>query len=157
MPLTIDSHAVLRAVADHPEAFPAIQPDLDEIARKMVAKQIKAKSMDAELFRGLCCATGDANLSTILDGLAGNELTALVKKIDPYSAHARSGGDIQDVRRHVTELANGRVQPSRKAEKVVKAAAPKPPAKRPESKIGSVLGSKVHSGKAQGSRAKKSA
>ena len=145
MALTIDSHAVLRALADHPEAFPAIQTDLGDLAGKLLIKQIK-KTTDAALFAKLYGVTGATTMSTVLDGFSANDLSALVKKIDPHGSYAGPSSDLKAVRSHIAELATGRVQPAAKAEKPLKA--PKAPkvAKAAPPKIGGILASKVHSG-----------
>ena len=72
---------------------------------------------------------------------------------------AKAIGDEAAMRRHLVDLAGGRVEPSARAAKVEKAikaplaAASGSAASRP--KIGGVLQSKVHSGAARPSRAKK--
>ena len=154
MALSIDSHAVLRAIADNPDAFPAVQTDLDGLARKMLGKQLKAKSTDAVLFKKIYDLTGETNMSSILDNYAANDLVALLRKIDPHCPHAKTGGNPKDARSHIADLAAERVQPSAKPERVIKARTPKAP--KPERpKIGGVLESKVHSGKTRTSRTKK--
>lgn len=155
MALSIDSGAVLRAITENPNAFPAVQADLDEFARKMLGKQIKAKTTDAALFKEIYRVTGATNMSTVLDGYAANELAALIKKIDPYSPYAKSGGDLQEARAHIAAVATGSKPFSAKPEKAQKVPTPKPPKREPLPKIGGVLESKVHSGKSRPSRSKR--
>ena len=155
MALTIDSRAVFRAIAEHPEAFPAIQADMDEIARKLLGKQLKAKATDVALLRIVHKCVGDANMSTMLDGFAATELSGLAKKIDPHGPHVGATSDPRGVRSHIVDLATGRVMPSPKPEKTVKATTPKARKATPP-KIGGILESKVHGGvKAKASRSKK--
>ncbi len=146
MALIIDSHAVLRALADHPEAFPAVGPDLDELARKLLGKQLKSKTTDAILFKEIYSAVGASTISTILDGFQANDLTGLVKKIDPHSAHAKAATDLGAVRSHIAGLANGSIQASVKPEKGAKPQKATKTAKDAAPKIGGILESKVHSG-----------
>lgn len=155
MALTIDSKTVLRAITDHPDTFPAVQVDLDEIARKMLSKQLKAKSTNRDLFQKIYNLAGEKNIATILDACSSNELMALLKKIDPYSPLVKGVGDIAQVRTHFADVATGRVQTSVKAEKVVKTSTKKISPRVEQPKIGTVLESKVHSGKPRAGRIKK--
>jgi hypothetical protein len=158
MGLSINSHAVLRSFAEYPDIFPAIQPDLAELARKLLLKQLKAKSTDAALLRKLFEVTGADTLSTIFDGMMDSEIITLIKKVDPYSAYGKAGSEPGGARSHVIDLAAGRVGPSIKPAKVAapkKLTSPKAPSsKAPSSKIGDILGSKVHSGATRKSGAK---
>lgn len=157
MALTIDSAVVLRAMADHPDAFPALKADLDETARKLLVKQLKAKMTDASLLHRLFAVTSRDTMLTILDGFSANDLVGLVKKIDPHGPFAKAGCDLHAARVHVAGIGEGRLQPSTEPEKPVKAPrkAPKAAAAPETSKIGVILDSKVHSGKPRVSRAKK--
>ena len=149
MALGIDGLALLRAIADHPDSFPAIKPDLAEFARKALVKQIKDKATTLDLFRQITVAAGESTLTIVLDGFAGGEIAGLAKKIDPHGPHAKAGGDEAAARAHLVEIAKGRLQPAEKAakpEKVSKAKPDKSAGKAPRSKIGTVLESKVHSG-----------
>ncbi len=156
MALSIDSHAVLRAIADHPDAFPAIQPDLDDLARKMLGKQLKAKSTDAALLAKIYRITGESNFSKFLDSYQANDLAALVKKIDPFSPHAKAGGELKEARAHIIDIAGERKLAADKPEKPVKAKATKSAPKAEPPKTGGVLESKVHSGKKPSPRSRKS-
>ena len=72
MALSIDSRAVFHAIADHPDAFPAVQTDIDEFARKVLIKQIKHKGTDLEVGKALRAAIGEKTFSTVLDALSAN-------------------------------------------------------------------------------------
>ena len=155
MALGLDGSALLRAIADHPDAFPAIKPDIVEFARKALVKQIKDKATTLDLFRRIAAASGEGTLTIVLDGFSGSEIAGLAKKVDPHGAHAKAKGDEAAARAHLLEIAKGRAQPAEKAAKPEKAPklekAPSPkadksPARTPASKIGTVLESKVHSG-----------
>jgi hypothetical protein len=146
MALTIDSHQVLRLLADHPEAFPAIQADLGDLVGKLLIKQIK-KTPDLALFVEIYGITGAATMSTILDGFSTNDLSALLKKIDPYFSLAQPSSDLKAVRAHITNLATARATPAAKPEKAPKNAKAPKAVKAAPPKIGGLLESKVHSGR----------
>lgn len=154
MGLSINSHAVLRSFAEYPEIYPAIQPDLAELARKLLLKQLKAKSTDAVLLRKLFEVTGADTLATIFDSMTEKELTGLIKRIDPHSPYGKAGGESRAVRAHIDALAAGRVELSTKPVKVTAPKKSKALTKEPVSKIGEILGSKVHSGATRKSRKK---
>lgn len=150
MALTIDSAEVLRAFADHPDAFPAIRADIGEFARKLLLKQVKAKTTDLAGLRLMQRFAGETNLKTILDELSVTELAGLIKRIDPHSPLAKKADDAVAARRHVIALGAGAVEPAAMPEKVAK---PKPRPRKTTtpaastSKIGVLLESEVHSGR----------
>ena len=144
MALSIDSRAVLRAIADHLDAFPAIQGDLDEFARKALIKQIKHKETGLPLARTIRGATGDKTIATILDGLTPNEMGAILKKFDPDSPLLKAA-DVKSTRVAIDDLLSGRAEPSPKAAKVT-ATRKTPTPRKPKPKIGDLLESKVHAG-----------
>jgi hypothetical protein len=152
MALSINSHAVLRSFAEHPELFPAIQPDLAEITRKLLLKQLKAKVTDAILLKKLFEVTGGDALPIIFDSMSESEIAGLIKKIDPHSPFAKVGDDPIAARAHIDTLASGRAEPSTKPVKAPATKKPRATAKAPTSKIGEILGSKVHSGTARKAR-----
>ena len=157
MPAGLDSGAVLRALADHPDAFPALRADVAEFARKAMVKQLKDKALTLDGLRRLARAGSEEAVATVFDDWSAAELAGLAKKVDVHGAKAI--GDEAAMRRHLVDLAGGRVEPSARAAKVEKAikappsAASSSAASKP--KIGGVLQSKVHSGAARPSRAKK--
>ena len=155
MALKLDSNAVLRAIADNPDAFPALGKDVDAFAQKVLSKQIKDKSVDLALAKHIRHATGESAMATILDGLAPNEVIAILKKLDPHNPIAASN-DPRAIRAIVDDLLAGHAAPMAKQEKPVKLAAPKKPSVKapPKPKIGDVMDSKVHAGTAKRSRAK---
>ena len=149
MALGIDGFALLRAIADHPDAFPTIKAEVAEFARKALVKQVKDKATTLDIFRRITAASGEEALSIVLDGFTGAEIVGLGKKIDPHGAYAKAKGDEAAARAHLLEIAKGRLQPAEKAakpEKAPKAKSEKVPSRPPASKIGTVLESKVHSG-----------
>ena len=147
MALGIDGSALLRAMANHPDAFPAIKAEIVEFARKALVKQIKDKATTLDVFRRITAASGGDTLTIVLDGFTGSEIAGLAKKIDPHGPYAKAIGDEAAARAHVLELAKGRAQPAEKAAKPEKVSKPpRAPAKVPPSKIGTVLESKVHGG-----------
>ncbi len=150
MALGIDGSALLRAIADHPDAFPAIKADVAEFARKALIKQIKDKATTLDLYRRITAASGEHALTIVLDSFTGIEIAGLAKKIDPHGPHAKAKGDEATARAHVLDIAKGRAQPADKTVKPEKAPKAKPErtAAKAPSKIGTVLESKVHSGAA---------
>ncbi len=151
----LDAGAVLRALANHPDAFPAVRADASDFARKAMVKQLKDKAITAELLRRICEASCEEVLAAVLDDWAPTDVRALVKKADPLSAYARTGSDEAGARRHVIELATGRAEMAEATQKAEKPAKVKKTPALPQSKIGSVLQSKVHSGAKRPTRAKK--
>ena len=148
MALSIDSQTVLRTFADHPQLYPAIQGDLADFARKALVKQLKSKSTTAALLRQIHDAVSFETLAVVIDGMSAAEIVALAKKVDLYSDHAKSGSDTHAARAHLHAIAAGRAEPAVKPEKATTAKTPKART-TPPSKIGAVLGSKVHSGAAR--------
>lgn len=159
MGLSIDSHAVLRAIADHPNAFSAVRGEIDEFARKILAKQIKHKTTDLGCARLIQSSTGAGAFATILDGFAPNETAALLKKLDPNNGLVKDG-DLLSMRAAIDALIDARAEPTQKAEKPPKTSGKKMTPKVPgKPKIGDILESKVHAGDAspKKTRAKKTA
>lgn len=160
MPAGLDSAAVLRALADHPDAFPALRGDVAEFARKAMVKQLKDKALTLDGLRRLARACGEEAVATVLDGWETPELIGLAKKADGHGPHAKAT-DAAATRRHLLDLAAGRSEASARPEKPAKPTkepkAPKPikEPKEPASKIGGVLQSKVHSGAGRATRARK--
>ena len=146
MGLSIDSRVVLRAIADHPDAFPAVRGEIDEFARKILAKQIKHKTTDLKVARLIQRSTGAEALTTILDGFATNEIGALLKKLDPNNGLVRDGEPLP-MRAALEALFGGQAEPTEKAERPPKAPGKKVTSKAPpKPKIGDLLESKVHAG-----------
>ena len=95
-------------------------------------------------------------LLAVLDNWEATELTGLARKADPHGPHAKTGGDAALARRHLLDLAAGRGAPGARTEKVKTPSKAPLRAKEPKSTIGAVQQSKVHSGAARPSRARKS-
>ena len=89
MSLSIDAATVLRAFADHSGAFPAIQADIGEFARKALIKQIKHKTFSLPVATKTRECLGEKTLRTAIDGLSPSEATALLKKLDPHNPLAK--------------------------------------------------------------------
>ncbi len=153
MPLAIDTGTVLRAMADHADAFPAVQGEIAEFARKALIKQVKAKDLGLGALRALCAAIHEANFRMFLDDLQPGDLNGVAKRLDPHNAVLKSGSD-QDIRNSLVALASGNAEPQPATEKPVKTMRSKP-ADPNASKMGEVLGSKVHSGRAKGAKSGK--
>lgn len=148
MGLNIDSQAVLRAIADHPDTFSAVRGDIDEFARKILAKQIKHKTTDLGGARLIQDSVGMEALATILDGFAANETSALLKKLDPHNGLVKDSNPLP-MRAAIDALIQGRAEPTQKQAKTPKTPAKRPTPKAPaKPKIGDILESKVHAGDA---------
>ena len=145
MGLSIDSLSILRAVADHPNAFPGVRGEIDEFARKILAKQIKHKTTDLGVARLIQNSTGAGAFATILDGFAANETSAFLKKLDSNNGLVRDG-DALSMRAAINALIEGRAETTQKAEKVPKTTGKKTPKAPVKPKIGDILESKVHAG-----------
>lgn len=146
MALSINSRAVLRSFAEHPDIFADIQSDLDELSRKLLVKQVKVKSMDATQLQKLFRVVSAETLEIIFDSMSDKEIVGLIKKVDPNSSHVKATDDFRPARAHIVEVAAGRAELSAKSVKTATPKKSKAPPKEPVSKIGEVLGSKVHSG-----------
>lgn len=151
MPLAIDTGTVLRAMADHADAFPAVKADMAEFARKALAKQVKAKDLKLDLARTLCAALGEPTFRMFLDDLKPSDLLSVAKRLDPHHAVLKEGTD-QDVRNLVVDLATGTVSPRPAAEKPPRGGRTRTP-QPTTNKVGKLLESKVHSGRARGAKA----
>ena len=81
MALEIDGLAVLCAIAEAPEAFPAIRSDVTKAAHALVTKQLKAKTLDLAGLRAVREALGPQPLALIVDGLKDAEVKALVTRL----------------------------------------------------------------------------
>lgn len=117
MALEIDGLAVLCAIAEAPEAFPAIRSDVTKAAHALVTKQLKAKSLDLPGLRAVREALGPQPLALIVDGLKDAEVKALATRLDKHHPELKDGPAVLH-RRHLMALA-GTLAP-------VAAPAPKP-------------------------------
>ncbi|TGE02449.1 hypothetical protein [Methylobacterium nonmethylotrophicum] len=104
MALEIDGLAVLCAIAEAPEAFPAIRGDVTKAAHALVTKQLKAKSLDLAGLRAVRNALGPQPLALIVDGLKDAEVKALVTRLDKHHPDLKDGPALAH-RRHLMALA----------------------------------------------------
>ncbi|WP_279358545.1 hypothetical protein [Methylobacterium indicum] len=122
MALEIDGLAVLCAIAEAPEAFPAIRSDVTKAAHALVTKQLKAKTLDLPGLRAVREALGPQPLALIVDGLKDAEVKALATRLDKHHPDLKDAPAVTH-RRHLMALA-GTLAP-------VSAPAVKPKAKAP--------------------------
>ncbi|BCM85854.1 hypothetical protein [Methylobacterium indicum] len=122
MALEIDGLAVLCAIAEAPEAFPAIRSDVTKAAHALVTKQLKAKTLDLPGLRAVREALGPQPLALIVDGLKDAEVKALATRLDKHHPDLKDAPAVTH-RRHLMALA-GTLAP-------VSAPAAKPKAKAP--------------------------
>lgn len=104
MALEIDGLAVLCAIAEAPEAFPAIRSDVTKAAHALVTKQLKAKTLDLAGLRAVREALGPQPLALIVDGLKDAEVKALVTRLDKHHPDLKDGPAVLH-RRHLMALA----------------------------------------------------
>ncbi|AWN47312.1 hypothetical protein DK419_14130 [Methylobacterium terrae] len=104
MALEIDGLAVLCAIAEAPEAFPAIRSDVTKAAHALVTKQLKAKTLDLAGLRAVREALGPQPLALIVDGLKDAEVKALVTRLDKHHPDLKDGPAVIH-RRHLMALA----------------------------------------------------
>ncbi|AWB23030.1 hypothetical protein DA075_20725 [Methylobacterium currus] len=104
MALEIDGLAVLCAIAEAPEAFPAIRSDVTKAAHALVTKQLKAKTLDLAGLRAVREALGPQPLALIVDGLKDAEVKALVTRLDKHHPDLKDGPAVTH-RRHLMALA----------------------------------------------------
>ncbi len=104
MALEIDGLAVLCAIAEAPEAFPAIRSDVTKAAHALVTKQLKAKTLDLAGLRAVREALGPQPLALIVDGLKDAEVKALVTRLDKHHPDLKDGPAVAH-RRHLMALA----------------------------------------------------
>ncbi|TNC15156.1 hypothetical protein FF100_06240 [Methylobacterium terricola] len=107
MALEIDGLAVLCAIAEAPEAFPAIRSDVTKAAHALVTKQLKAKTLDLAGLRAVRNALGPQPLALIVDGLKDAEVKALATRLDKHHPDLKDGPAVAH-RRHLMALAADR-------------------------------------------------
>ena len=106
MALDVDGFAVLRAIAQTPDAFPDIAGDVPKAARALVAKQLKARGLTLPGLHRLHASLGAENLALILDGLSDAEVKSLVTRLDRNNPDLKTAGP--DWHRHqLAALAQG--------------------------------------------------
>ncbi|WP_128566522.1 hypothetical protein, partial [Methylobacterium crusticola] len=123
MALEIDGLAVLRAIAEAPEAFPAIRGDVTKAAHALVSKQLKARNLGVEGLGKVAGALGSQALALILDGLKDAEVRSLAGRLDKHHPDLEQGTPAAH-RRHVLALATG-TAPAGKPKPAPKARAPR--------------------------------
>jgi hypothetical protein len=136
MALEIDGLAVLCAIAEAPEAFPAIRSDVTKAAHALVTKQLKAKTLDLAGLRAVREALGPQPLALIVDGLKDAEVKALVTRLDKHHPDLKDGPAVAH-RRHLMAIAadlDPVAAPTAKP-KPVKAPAKAPAKPKPAAKV----------------------
>ena len=110
MSLTIDTKRVLDAILNRPDLFCSVKgSELNGIARKMLMKQIKDKTMSDEKLRGITAIVGEDSIRTLLDEFEKKELSALLKKVDQHNLKLKGSTPDNDLRDHLMLLGSGRV------------------------------------------------
>ncbi|ACA16331.1 hypothetical protein M446_1848 [Methylobacterium sp. 4-46] len=106
MALEIDGLAILCAIAETPQAFPAIRHDVAKAAQALVVRQLKAKDMTVDGLRRVQAALGPHPLALLVDGLTDAEVKTLVTRFDKHGAALKAGGAVE-LRRRLLALAGG--------------------------------------------------
>ncbi|MFE1603039.1 hypothetical protein [Methylobacterium sp. ID0610] len=123
MALEIDGLAILCAIAEAPQAFPAIRQDVAKVAQSLVTKQLKAKDLTLDALRQVHGALGPQPLALVVESLGDGEVKALVTRLDRANAALRAAAPVEH-RRRLLGLAAG-AEPE-----APKAAPPAPRARR---------------------------
>ncbi|WP_298957576.1 hypothetical protein [uncultured Methylobacterium sp.] len=132
MALEIDGLAVLCAIAESPEAFPAIRSEVTKAARALVVTQLKAKTLTVEGLRKVEAALGPQPLALVLDGMKDAEVKSLVTRLDKHHPELKAATPLEH-RRRLRELAGG-TDPVGKPKPVAKAKAPSKATAKPAAK-----------------------
>jgi len=82
MSIALDGFEVFRQVGKHAEIFAAIRADVDQQARSLVAKCLKARSFGLGAFRDIRKALGQEQFGLALEGLKETELKSLLTRLD---------------------------------------------------------------------------
>jgi hypothetical protein len=113
MALDLNGFAVFRSIGSHPDAFPSIAKEAAKLARSLVTTQIKAKSADLGLIRGICVALGADAFDLILDGFTDAQLKSVLSKIDKYHPDLKIAEPAWRLDR-LRALAHGAAEPATK-------------------------------------------
>jgi hypothetical protein len=110
MTLDIDGFAVLKAIADHPSAFSAIEAEARKTARALIIKQVKHKTADLTKVRDIFNLLGGRNFSLVVDAFPDAQIKALVTRFDKNHPDAKTETS-QWRRQHLVALLNGSREP----------------------------------------------
>ena len=110
MSIALDGFEVFRQVGKHAEIFAAIRADVDQQARALVAKCLKARSVGLGAFRDIRKALGREQFGLVLEGLKETELKSLLTRLDKHHPDTK-GGAIGRRRQHLNALADGSSTP----------------------------------------------
>lgn len=114
MGLDIDGFAILGAIAANQAAFPSIAAEAPNIARGLVVKQLRSKTTNLSSVRDICVALGPRAFNLVLDGLTGDQIKALVGKMDKHNPDLKAASP-QWHRQRMRALAEGSAEPTEKA------------------------------------------
>ncbi|ACL55703.1 hypothetical protein [Methylobacterium nodulans] len=106
MALEIDGLAILCAIAEAPQAFPAIRQDVGKVAQSLVTKQLKAKDLTLDALRQLQAALGPQPLALVVESLSDAEVRTLVTRLDRTNAALKAATPVEH-RRRLLALAAG--------------------------------------------------
>lgn len=124
MAIDIDGYAVLGAIAQKPDVFPAIKGEVSKVARMLVVKQLKERTMSLAGLRNVGETVGFESFDLILDLMTDPEVKSLLGKVDKLNVEAKAAAP-QSQRKHVSDLAHKRAEPAAKQSKPAKPKEPK--------------------------------
>jgi hypothetical protein len=123
MTLDIDGFAVLKAIADHPSAFSAIEAEARKTARALIIKQVKHKTADLTKVRDIFNLLGGRTFRLVVDAFPDAQIKTLVTRFDKNHPDLKTETS-QWRRQHLVALLDGSREPAPKA------ASKKAPAKK---------------------------
>jgi CheY-like chemotaxis protein len=118
----LDGFAVLRAIAENPEAFSGIDAAVAKTARDLVVKRLKSKSLTVEDARAVREAVGHDMFDRIVEDMSAAHLKSIVTKLDKHRPEMK-GSSAQWQRQHLQTLLEGAAEPAQKSAKSKKAGA----------------------------------
>ncbi|WP_407529308.1 hypothetical protein [Methylobacterium oryzisoli] len=106
MAAEVDGLAILCAITETPQAFPAIRRELNKAAQLLVTKQIKARDLTLDDLRHVRAALGPQPFALVLDGMKDSEIRNLARRLDRHDPGLGTATPA-DHRRRLLALAAG--------------------------------------------------
>ncbi|WOJ89442.1 hypothetical protein RZS28_16855 [Methylocapsa polymorpha] len=110
MAIEIDGLTVLRAIVATPLIFPDAAAEINSLARKLVAGQLKPTTTNLERLRDIYRVIGGEVFAHVLEGQADSTSAALVKKLDKDNPDLKTAPAVR-LRQLLVELASGAAEP----------------------------------------------
>ena len=144
MKVVLDSYELLRAIGAHPKVFACIGEAVRKQASALLVAQLKQKTLSLPRLREIRDAIDAEAFELFMDTADDKLLKGIAKKIDPHCSQLKSD-HVDDLRRHLIGLAEGKCEPSPKPTKSVRAAKKAPAQKRSERSGGTLAGHAITS------------